>query len=600
MKKILLAAVVCCMAAGAAAQQRMGREFEGAFKIPPLWYHPTSDSTVEVVPCQADCVPLPLHVVVPEEVTHNGQTYKVTRIGRRAFAGFVSTIVLPETIVELGEDCGWTTATDSVRLPNSVRVLESGSVGWKYDTFYIPASVERIDANAFNWAQIKNFRVDEGNTHYRVVDGLLYTADTSELLDTPHDYAGVRDSLVLPEAVLRIGAYALQRVTQRLRTLVLPEGLREIGVGGLGNYSWEVELPASVVRLEGNPVTKRPAVPFSLTVNAANTHYRLQDGALLSADGDTLFLVQMPSWQNSYSVPEGVKVLAGSLFDGWETGLDTVRLPEGLETIGPYAFNETACQVNMPSTLKSIQYGAFAFSDIEGDLVLPASLRELGPYAFHSCKKLTSVALPDSLEVIEKCAFVVCNRLARVTFGSRLREIHPEAFLGGGPLTVSALPRTLQSVGNLALYSSLKHIEFEGTPEELGETVTMATSLRFGDGQPPLLYSGALPEVDTVYVPCGMAEVYRGAVLEGWGERFTYVEDCDGIGDPASGEGLRMVLHGRTLQVTTAEPGAVRVLDALGRTLYSGSAPATVQLPAAGVYLVHPLGGKARKVVATR
>ena len=155
-------------------------------------------------------------------------------------------------------------------------------------------------------------------------------------------------------------------------------------------------------------------------------------------------------------------------------------------------------------------------------------------------------------------------------------------------------------MGNLALYSSLKHIEFEGTPEELGETVTMATSLRFGDGQPPLLYSGALPEVDTVYVPCGMAEVYRGAVLEGWGERFTYVEDCDGIVDPASGEGLRMVLHGRTLQVTTAEPGAVRVLDALGRTLYSGPTPATVQLPAAGVYLVHPLGSKARKVVATR
>ena len=73
-----------------------------------------------------------------------------------------------------------------------------------------------------------------------------------------------------------------------------------------------------------------------------------------------------------------------------------------------------------------------------------------------------------------------------------------------------------------------------------------------------------------------------------------------GIGDPASGEGLRMVLHGRTLRIDAAEPGAVRVLDALGRTLYSGATPATVQLPAAGVYLVHPLGGKARKVVATR
>ena len=68
-----------------------------------------------------------------------------------------------------------------------------------------------------------------------------------------------------------------------------------------------------------------------------------------------------------------------------------------------------------------------------------------------------------------------------------------------------------------------------------------------------------------------------------------------GIGDPASGEGLRMVLHGRTLRIDAAEPGAVRVLDALGRTLYSGATPGARRPRPHTLFGRHPRHGAAAR-----
>ena len=590
-------AAVLLMGAAAQSQPQMTREFVGAFKVDSMWFHPTSDSTVELVPCQGECTPPGRFATVPARVSHEGQTYTVTRIGRRALRDIITT-VLPETVLDLGDDCMWASRVDSVRLPSSLRRIGSNSIAGTYPNLYIPAAVEHIDANAFEKARVSRFTVDEGNRHYCSVDGFLYSADTTELVAVPYNYRGEDGALVLPSTVRRIGAYAMRSVNSQLTTLTLPEGLEEIGLCGLGSYRWEVELPASVKRIEGCPVSLRPTVPFSLTVNPANPHYRVEDGQLMSMDGDTLLLVQLPAVQNTYTVPEGVKVLGDCLFCEWERQLDSITLPEGLEVIGAFAFSDIWSKVNIPSTLKSIKYGAFALSKLGGDLVLPQGVRELEPYAFSACK-ITSVVLPDSLEVVPKAAFVQCSLLRSVTFGNRLREIHSEAFMSCNLLTsLPPLPATVRMVGYDALSSRVSYLEFEGAPEAIGSiAIRGATAVRFGEGNPPRLYPDAMPSLDTVYLPCGMAEVYRGAALLGWGDRYHYVEDCDGIGEAEASDGLTVAVRGLALQVAAADGAPVRVLDALGRTLYYGPA-ATLRLPAAGIYLVHTPSHKARKVVA--
>ncbi len=540
MKKILLAAVVCCMAVGAWCQQEFEALRNHSFAVAPFWFHPTSDSTVELVPCQEGCTPLGGSVTVPGYVSDGTQTYKVNRLGAKCFGGIsaqASDISLPETIEELGFQCFSGSSIRTIVLPGSLRKIERYAFSsCALTSLHIPASVKTIEESAFVGSNIASFSIEDGNEHYCVVDGLLYTADTSVLLAVPSGYAGAGGALALPPGVQRIAALAMDRVSSQLMSLTLPDGLRELGECALGSYNWSVELPSTLVRLEGCPVNKRPAVPFSLTVNEANPNYRMEDGQLMSIAGDTLFLVQLTAGENTYSVPEGTKVLASCVFYNWGRNLDSVFLPEGLEEIGESAFQESRVGVSLPSTLRKIGPRAFCGNAQMRDLTLPARVREIGAQAF-CMTPLHAIVLSDSLEIIGREAFLGCTGLVYIAWGSRLKEIHPGAFRTSAALQLPPFPPSLRSIGAEAFLQNYDYASFEAAPDIIGELGLGARTVRLGMGNPPLLYKNALLATDTVYIPCGMAEVYRGAVLEGWGERFTYVEDCDGIGDPASGRG---------------------------------------------------------------
>lgn len=599
MKKILLVASLLSVAIGAWCQQEFEKPY--TFQVNPFWYRPLTDSTAELLPCQESCAPLQGEQVVPAMVSDNGHTYRVTRLGDEAFSGsnaFIRVLRLPATIEEIGWGCFNGSNVTALELPEGLRVIEEGAFfNSKLTSLHLPASVEYIGEGAFYDSDVRSITVGAGNSRYRVIDGLLYTSDTAVLLAAPKNHS---QPITVPSPVRRIAEAALCNVSQQAR-LTLNEGLEEIGVSSLHPVQWHLEIPSTVHLIEGMPVCGRPQLSlFVFSVSPSSTHYRYEDGLLTSYDGDTLLMATLPEGETVFRVPAGTKALGARLFSGWERLPDSIVLPEGLEAIGDAAFDQARCRVNLPASLQVLGEASLRGNPYMGDLVLPAGIRVIGEGAF-SASSITSVTMPDSLKVIGREAFMYCTQLESVLWNGRLEEIHADAFTYARRLvSVPPLPRTLRTLGLRALYGGPQRVEFEGAPEVIGDHALSASTVRIGEGQPPTIYPLALFMADTVIVPCGMAEVYRGAVLEGWGERFTYVEDCDGVGDPASGEGLRMVLHGRTLQVTTAEPGAVRVLDALGRTLYSGSTPATVQLPAAGVYLVHPLGGKARKVVATR
>ena len=601
MKKLM---ILLAMMAGmtAAAQQEFKKDYY--FKEGLLWYRPLTDSTAEVLPCQENCSPLPAVLMVPMRVSDERRTYVVTRLGSMAFtgpSGYVRELVLPESIEEIGEQCFNGSALATLSPLPALRRIERGAfAGCSLTAFHVPATVEYIAEAAFYQSRITTLSVDTANGHYRMVDGVLFSSDTSVLLATVYNYSGSAGQLSLPMSVRRIGDYSLASLSSQLTELVLPEGLREIGECGLGSYAWAVELPSTVVKIKGNPTCGSTQPPFMLTVSEQNTHYRVDDGQLMSTDGDTLFMVMFEPWERSYAVPDGVKVLGENLFCAWGSRLDTVLLPEGLTDIRDGAFDRVNCEVSIPSTVRKIGAAAFRMNRNMRNLVLPRGLKALGAEAFaHS--NIVSLTLPDSLEIIERAAFKQCTQFLRVeSWGSCLREIHPEAFYQCVSMNhVPTFPPTMQSIGREAFWIiyDIAYMEFEQSPAELGDRLCALPKIRFGDGNPPQLYGETFLQLDTVHVPCGMAEVYRGAALLGWGDRYTYVEDCDGIGEAETSDGLTVAVRGLDLQVAAADGAPVRVLDALGRTLYHGPA-ATLRLPAAGIYLVHTPGHRPCKLTA--
>lgn len=82
--------------------------------------------------------------------------------------------------------------------------------------------------------------------------------------------------------------------------------------------------------------------------------------------------------------------------------LDSITLPEGLQSIGKGAFFYCSNLrfVVCSQGLQSIGEGAFAGCDSLRTVVLPEGLQSIAALAFSSCRNLTDIAIPDSLALI--------------------------------------------------------------------------------------------------------------------------------------------------------------------------------------------------------
>ncbi len=143
------------------------------------------------------------------------------------------------------------------------------------------------------------------------------------------------------------------------------------------------------------------------------------------------------------------------------TDIKEVIIPEGIESIGPYAFaNLTALtRVVLPSTLERIDYGAF-----------------------YGCTSLQSIATRDengtvvegliNAKFINMSAFTSAALRGTITFG-RAVAIADEAFGLNKSITKVILADTTQSIGSAAFYqnTSLQSIEIKAEKLKLGTYV---------------------------------------------------------------------------------------------------------------------------------
>ncbi len=112
-----------------------------------------------------------------------------------------------------------------------------------------------------------------------------------------------------------------------------------------------------------------------------------------------------------------------------------VVIPEGVETIGPYAFAGLTAlkKVTLPSTLESIEYGAFfgctSLTEIEG----LEHVNLINKYAFQNCDIKTDIKL-DSIHAVGDYAFAGNKNLTSISFSKTLSSIGERAFAGDSSL----------------------------------------------------------------------------------------------------------------------------------------------------------------------
>ena len=560
------------------------------------------------------CEVFPRNITIPASVSINGHNYIVNRIGDQAFSGScasVESLTLPPTIEEIGKE-SFNSFSAQITLPESVRRIETGAFAYiDVAEFHIPCNVEQIAEQAFMGAAIERFTVDSANHHYVAVDSValcssdttLCSSDTTLLL--AYTVKGRSFFYTVPAPVRRIASGAFAQ-NNYLATLILPEGLREIGSWmATSTHLKNLHIPASVCRIEGS-LRDTASTWFNLTVDPASQHYKMVDNQLMSYDGDTL--IQVLRNEGEYTVPAGVRVLADGLFFNNQR-LTKIILPEGVTTICDAVFAYSSPQVTIPSSVLSIGTHAFFHNSGTKRVSLP-NLTYMGDGAFES-SAIETVDSLLSLRTIPQGAFKESS-LRTINYGDQVETLGDHAFYGA-PFSPSAkvMPASLKRLGMKAYYprNKVKSITFTGRVDTIGERALRCHILHLRDTHMPYIYPSALNETDTVYTPCGYAEAFERGIPHP--DHVVFADWChpEGIADseaqpaailypnPARGSFTVSGLpEGETLLTVTDLAG--RTL--LRQTISGPSATIDAATLPAGSYLVtlaYPQGSSSQKLV---
>lgn len=427
----------------------------------------------------------------------------------------ITAVILPEGLQSIGRAAFWGCAgITSIEIPDSVT-----EIGW--------AAFETCE-NLTSVTLPKNLT--------QISDSLFHNCPLTEI--------------DLPQGITRIGDYAFRDTG--LTAIVIPEGTLSIGkcaFEGCSELS-AVTIPASVTEVGECAFANCPKLaPLDEILPEKLT--KVIDGVVYNADGTQIIGI-LPTLSGEVRIADGITVIPQQLFADntsitsvilpnsiktieWRafsgcTSLAQIEFPEGLLTIGDYAFSSTGLTtVVLPSTLTTFGEGVFdgctKLANIEDKsgkflkvvdgivynvdgtqiisvlesctgevriaegvteipdflfsqneritgVVIPEGVTRIGRQAFEFCTQLQSVVLPESLMEIEEYAFLQCENLTQIRLPESLRTIGTKAFIMSG-LTSVVLPEGLTQLGDevFSVCEDLTSVTLPSTLTSMGECV---------------------------------------------------------------------------------------------------------------------------------
>ena len=335
----------------------------------------------------------------------------IDAIGVSAFASTVSltTITLPEGLEELGDYAfSGSALTGNVDIPASLTYLGKGA-------FAHCASLETITVN-------------EENTTYKSVDGVVYTEDGTTLVAYPSgskatSYALLTDTKAVGGAAI-VGAVSL-------KTLTLNSGLTELSELSISNNPaiTSLSIPDSVTLISRFALANNPKMT-SISFGTNSELDRLGYGALAYTSITSL------------TIPKNVSTIAQGAFVG-SSKLTSVTFANDskLEAVAAYTFDGcTALRsitFNSGSALKNIEaHGFEGLTALTSVSFGNAPLTNIDNFAFRFCDSLTSITIPEGVKSIGRYAFYACYALKTVNIPASVEHIGSFAFLGSKTLEV--------------------------------------------------------------------------------------------------------------------------------------------------------------------
>ncbi len=240
-------------------------------------------------------------------------------------------------------------------------------------------------------------------------------------------YLGTDTEIVIPNGVTAIGAHAFDECQSHVA----------------------VRISASVTDIDENAFSDWAV--WLITVDDDNTNFSSYDGILYNRDRSKL--LRCPEGKpGTVIIPNGVGTIGDYAFSRCEDLLD-IYIPESVVGIGDFAFvNCSMMNVTVSEGVESI--GRFAFASCENlaNIAIPNSVIHIGESAFSMCSSLSEVYIPGNLTGIEDRMFQDCNSLTSIIIPEGITTIGDLAFGGCSRLETISLPESMASIDVFAFY----------------------------------------------------------------------------------------------------------------------------------------------------
>ena len=332
---------------------------------------------------------------------------------------------LPASLREIPDYCFWNCQLIALTIPDGVTRIGAHAVDWFTGEIIgavtLPASVEFVGYRAFpdecdvtalnpqvhfetateyaeripeyDWygGEAADVLYSDGLFDYELSSRGAVLLDCSRFLNQPE----VPDVLEIPATlggypVVGLGAYALctyDFAGGRDFSIIVPEGVRFMTSDAFlcCHAATRISFPST---LDDLPESSFYHVSAEIDFPNGNPRYSCENGFLIDRDTQTL-LYAAPSSQGQ-PIP-AVRRLGDSALDNWKPAGNEIRLPDTLESIGPYALDG--------------QYTG-DFSPLAA-LILPDGVRELSDCSIYGCWEIQLLRFPATLTEIP--AYCVAN-----------------------------------------------------------------------------------------------------------------------------------------------------------------------------------------------
>lgn len=316
-------------------------------------------------------------VVIPESITYNGKTYKVTEVGTTAFKNSdITSFTFASTITKVGkgifQDCPLlTNVTFSTGLTKLGQNMFNGCTA--LTELSIPGVFSEIPSGLLTGCtNLTKLTLEEGETPLAIGVNAF----------------GLTSAAEVPVKEL----YLYHKIDLDKYTEMTNKPFR--GCTAL-----------ETVVIGGN-VDEVPASYFENCANLKNVTF---EGEALTTVGTSVFAA---TGIENITFPEGVRTISSGILAN-ATKLNTVTLGAKTKTIEALAFKgSTLASVNLPDSLTSVGDMAFQSTKLTGVVALPGKVKTVGAQAFANIAGITGISLPAATKTVGDGFAMGCPALA--------------------------------------------------------------------------------------------------------------------------------------------------------------------------------------------